>query len=425
MKIIKTVCTFLFVITFLSIIVLTNNIMKSNNDYESVKKNKTNVSMVVPISANGSEIKFGYMLDDNFCENNNISLHIRYMESDKYVEKVMVDLSNGVYDDIIIMPADNRNTDLFKYNKFLALNRVIKPELISKLNIDKSFFDRLTYDGELYGLPYDVKAASVFVNNDILESAGLTYPKNMEELKNAASVLSKKNIPLFTLNSNGVGKYFFDYIISNCTDNDVRNITFEKFDKMYNNLKELYELGAFAPGFSEMSDYDSKQLFLKGSAAMIVEDISFCREVNSLNNSSSKFGEKISVEYFPEDVYDSTKKLIYTLGDYTMFFTDKIDSDEKARCVQTIIKKLYDKSDAEAYFSDSFTMSTIKDIKPNSYFNKQMKDFFSLIDSSQMYMRPLDSDYGNALWMDEFMSKIEAALSESKNSLWLWEELNR
>ena len=54
-----------------------------------------------------------------------------------------------------------------------------------------------------------------------------------------------------------------------------------------------------------------------------------------------------------------------------------------------------------------------------------MKDFFSLIDSSQMYMRPLDSDYGNALWMDEFMSKIEAALSESKNSLWLWEDLKR
>lgn len=58
MKIIKTVCTFLFVITFLSIIVLTNNIMKSNNDYELVKKNKTNVSMVVPISTNGSEINF-------------------------------------------------------------------------------------------------------------------------------------------------------------------------------------------------------------------------------------------------------------------------------------------------------------------------------------------------------------------------------
>ena len=89
------------------------------------------------------------------------------------------------------------------------------------------------------------------------------------------------------------------------------------------------------------------------------------------------------------------------------------------------IKKLYNEQDAEIYFSDSFTISTIKNIRPTSYFNKQMMEFFSLINYSQMYIQPLDSNYENAVWMDKFVSKIECALSEKKGSLWLWEELNQ
>lgn len=425
MRIPKIICTCLFIAIFAAIIILMLSIVTSNEANIATKQNKTDISIVIPISSSESEIKFGYMMDELFCEDNNIALHTRYIETDEYLEKIMVDLSNESYDDIIVMPADNRNTDLFKYNRFLALNQIIKPELINKLNIDKSFFGSLTYDGKLYGLPYDVKAASVFVNNEILKSAGLEYPKSFEELKNAASVLSEKGIPLFALNSKETGKYFFDYMISGYINDDVRNITYKDFEQLYRDLEELYELNAFKQGFSKMSDYDTEQLFLNASAAMIVEDVSFCREVNSLNNASSKLGQNISVEYFSPVASDNTKKLIYNLGDYTIFFTDKINSEEKLDCVRTIIKKLYNEQDAEIYFSDSFTISTIKNIRPTSYFNKQMMEFFSLINYSQMYIQPLDSNYENAVWMDKFVSKIECALSEKKGSLWLWEELNQ
>lgn len=123
---------------------------------------------------------------------------------------VEVNLENTAYSEywkkIQVMTASNTLPDVWvstpglgsqwlENDQLLPLNEYIDQD--SSLQLDdyhKMMIDYMTYNGQIYGFPYDVSAQVLFYNKDLFDEAKLAYPTNdwtLDDVRNAAKQLSE------------------------------------------------------------------------------------------------------------------------------------------------------------------------------------------------------------------------------------------
>lgn len=123
-----------------------------------------------------------------------------YPTSDEFWAAVPTAIAAGVGPDVIGF-SDEGNSDYM-------VNGVLEPldDLISQVGMDKGKFvptllNGWTYDGKLYGIPYDTSTSMLCINADMWAKAGLKdYPKTMDELKTAAKALTKGEVKGICIN---------------------------------------------------------------------------------------------------------------------------------------------------------------------------------------------------------------------------------
>lgn len=360
------------------------------HNFEDTKRQ--DISITAPIIHERQKEAFNLIVSDDIMEEAEFS--VKYFTPDDYYKKIAVDLSSGTYSDIIIIPSSVLDNKLLANKHIIPVNDIIGEDVIDALNISRSFFNRLQNDGKLRGIPYDVFAAGVFCNKSIFEKYNLTFPKDYEELKTTVTVLKRNGVIPFAVNLNTAGTYLFDYIISDIADG-AADISYSDYKQAIAIVDELKNLGAFPDDFCSLNDYDTRSLFIEGKAAMIVEDTSFCLSVSELYNMYRDNKPDIEVEYFPSlgPTNGNERRLLYDLGNYIMLFTDNVKSSpEKSKAVVAFINHVFEEKILDAFFTETYSITTIKTARPHSYSMFQMIDFFKLINESQLYITPLKNN---------------------------------
>lgn len=132
-----------------------------------------------------------YVIISDF-ERQNPQIKIDYSKQDpkEYRERLITRINNGT------------GPDIFRFHNtwYPMLSSVLVPlpdSVISKKEFSKRFYSVASLDliknGAIYGIPLEIDTLALFVNNDILESSGVSPPLSWEEFRDQAKSLTVKD----------------------------------------------------------------------------------------------------------------------------------------------------------------------------------------------------------------------------------------
>lgn len=117
-----------------------------------------------------------------------------YPSSDEFWAAVPTSIAAGVGPDVIGF-SDEGNSDYMVNGALEPLDDLIKEVGMDKSKFVPTLFNGWTYEGKLYGIPYDTSTSMMCINTKMWEEAGLKdYPKTMDEFKAAAILLTKGDV---------------------------------------------------------------------------------------------------------------------------------------------------------------------------------------------------------------------------------------
>lgn len=150
---------------------------------------------------------------------------------------------------------------------------------------DSQLSSQIKVDGSTYMIPVVNFAYPMYVNVDLLKSAGITkLPENWTEFKRAAEAVTNPNkniygwiIPLSTAAPNGIQNQFMSWLwasggsmLSNGKPNLTGN---EKLIKTINFVKSLFDNNLVTPGAYSMAEPDMVEEFANGRVAFMTDSL--------------------------------------------------------------------------------------------------------------------------------------------------------
>ncbi|WP_273322848.1 ABC transporter substrate-binding protein [Vallitalea guaymasensis] len=250
-----------------------DNGKKSGTSTSADKKTEKNIVLKFIMTTEGEEEKFiNKALEEEFYPDNpNIKVEIEtvpFSELDKKI--VTAHTGNVVYD---IIYTNHPSVGTFADAGIIAnLDEYIKESDIDlKNDYNTSFSDSAQYKGSQYAMPYETDTRVLAINKKLFDEAGLEAPKTIEDMLQAAEVLTKD------------------------TDGDGKNDQFGMIMDFGNMWYPTYDLGQWLLG--------------NGSHLYIQDGDSYVQEINTQGAKDFLVWAKEMSKYQPEDFvsYDGTK----------------------------------------------------------------------------------------------------------------------
>lgn len=212
------------------------------------------------------------VISDFERENPNIKINYSKQDIKEYKDRLKTRIQNGT------------GPDIFRFHNtwVIQLLPVLSPfssDVIGKEDFKKWFYpviqSDLTYNGAIYGVPFEIDTLSLFINKESFQAAGLSIPTNWEDFLKTAKILTVKD-ENGKIKTSGAGIGTFDnithapdiislFLIQNGAD--IRNLA--STNKNASDALEFYT--SFAKGEGKIWDttLDSSILaFSKGNLAM-------------------------------------------------------------------------------------------------------------------------------------------------------------
>jgi len=130
------------------------------------------------------------IISDFERENPNIKVEYARQDIKQYRERLLTRINNGT------------GPDIFRFHNtwYPMLSGVLLPlpsDVISKSDFSKNFYPVVQKDlvknGAIYGIPLEVDTLSLFINTQLLSSAGLNPPTNWVDFINDARIMTTKD----------------------------------------------------------------------------------------------------------------------------------------------------------------------------------------------------------------------------------------
>lgn len=208
----------------------------------------------------------------------NVTLSIDSTGWNAYWTRLQTQIASRTQADIIAMQS-LRAYGFYSLGGFLPLDDFIAndPEL-DLSDFDEAMIDALTYDGQIYGLPYDSGPAVLYYNMDLFDDAGLQYPDESwtwDEFLQAARALSGNGNHGYAVNDSLDGLVYFiwgmggDYFNSETGNYDfTQDATADAFQF----VSDLFHVHQVARPLTEFANpFFQVEQFLGGSVGMFIE----------------------------------------------------------------------------------------------------------------------------------------------------------
>lgn len=320
-----------------------------------------------------------------------------YVWDEEYYDRLNADFASENEPDIFISwPGEDINR-FAENGKIVNLTPLFTENDEFYDNFDKSLLKYIVAnEGCMYGIPTERVFSAVYVNKDVLESAGLKPASDFDELKAQIPILkSMGKVTLATdLKKNGIllykniaaalgGKFYTDSLSNNGTVN-------EKYTEAMNYFKELYELGAFPQNVINLTDKDAYELFLSKKAAYMVE-YSYC--TGELMSDTSYDMKNLQLISFPSVKGGKAleRQALYGVGGDTMFISSKSFNDpEKRDKILEFIKFMISDETAEVLREELNAMTAFGEVREGNYGDINMEFLYSrneIIDFPDYYAK--------------------------------------
>ncbi|OPZ90630.1 MAG: Multiple sugar-binding protein precursor [Firmicutes bacterium ADurb.Bin419] len=205
-----------------------------------------------------------------------VELVVEGIDNESYKTKLKNSVSTNQLPDIFFTWSAGFSKPFVESGKVLALDEYIG-DLKGKLL--PGITDSMTYDGKVYGLPYQMQVAPLYCNKELFEQNGVKIPETYEELLTAVNTFSKKGITPMVNGAKELWPAMFYYDIlalrtagaQQCINALNKKSSFDspEFIDAAAKLVELSKAGAFGENPLKLSYDSGNTQFAEGKAAML------------------------------------------------------------------------------------------------------------------------------------------------------------
>lgn len=206
----------------------------------------------------------------------NVKIEESGTENEAYKTKIKSAMSSDTGPDFFFTWAAGFSKPFVDAGKVLQLDDYMggfKDQLLPGIT------DNFSYDGKVYGLPYQMQVAPLFCNKEMFEKNNVKIPETYEELLTAVKAFSAKGITPMMCGAKDMWPAMFYYDVlalrqagaKQCNDTLSGKASFDapEFIEAAKKLQELSKAGAFGKDFLAVSWDEAQNGFAAEKAAMI------------------------------------------------------------------------------------------------------------------------------------------------------------
>lgn len=218
---------------------------------------------------------------DNFnALDNGITIDLQWTSGDVYYTRLPALIAAGTVPDIFATHAAGVLQTYTNAGRVLALNEFIDTDPEWRDHFIDGAFRLMTFDGNIYAIPWYYSAVPLFYNMDIFEAHGLVAPETYDDLLNVIAVLRDAGVTPFAFGARDAWTpALFMSMVANRIGGDgpfdaIMAGGGSWLDPSYIEagyiMQELANVGAFPDDFMGLGADDMAAMFKAGEAAMYV-----------------------------------------------------------------------------------------------------------------------------------------------------------
>jgi len=332
-------------------------------------------------------------------ENPNIEIVNESLFGEDFLPKIKTDFASGNNPDVFgIWPGSDIRA-LIQAGKVADLTELMEenPEWLGTFK--SSMLKYTTYNGRIYGLPFEIIFEALFINRDLFEKYDVQIPATYEELKDAVKKFRENNIVPIAYNSLAEGTYLYQNMIALLAGKEIaENPRHPEFSYYYKKameyMQELYRIGAFPDEAFTISNHERNTMFLEKRAAMIVQGSWFIGNIPPDDAT-------VDIIYFPSfrDGKAPPNTMIYGLGNGCFYISSESYNDDVKKEASVRLLKFLTSKEAAAEFAIQTGMMSCVDIRDyNIDYNRLTRKGQLLINNSRQFVGPPDSFIDRTVW---------------------------
>jgi raffinose/stachyose/melibiose transport system substrate-binding protein len=210
-------------------------------------------------------------------ENPNVKFNVECLNDEAYKQKFQAYVAASTLPDCIGAYLSYIYAPAMKAGQLAELN----PKDYANYDFFPGSFDNFSYNGKLYGLPYEVTTIFFYYNKGMFEKNGVKIPTTYQELLDAVKAFKAKGVvPMAMLGKDmwSIGIFIQDIILKttgaraavyDALDRKTSYATDANIKKGSDYAKQLFDLKPFQDGFTATDYGAAKNLFTQGQAAML------------------------------------------------------------------------------------------------------------------------------------------------------------
>ena len=209
-----------------------------------------------------------------------VKVIVQTFENDAYKVKLANEMASGNSPDVFFTwGAGGQTSEYIRQGKVLCLNEYAKSNDWEGRFID-SALSICRNGGDLYSVPLDLSAVTLWCDKKLFDANGLAYPKTFEELLAVSAAFREKKVTPLALGNmkKWPGAFYFCYLANRCGGTQLfldaaagkdgaafDDAAFVTAGKM---LRQLIDANAYSVGFNALEDDVARTSFINGKAAM-------------------------------------------------------------------------------------------------------------------------------------------------------------
>lgn len=364
-----------------------------------------------------------YVLDQFENDNPDVTVINESLFGEDFLPKIKTDFASGNDPDVFGLWPGSDIKLLVKAGKVADLTGLLTNDPEWKMSFDPEMWSYTTYDGRIYGLPFEIIFECMFVNKDLFQKYKVKIPENYDELKAAVSEFKRHKIIPIAFNTEAEGTYLYQNLMPLVGGKDDTEHPFENGQikrshiTAMNIIKELYDLGAFPRDCFTISNNERNVLFKEKKAAMIVQGSWYIGEFEAGDDT-------VDIIPFPyiEGYEEYKNTMVYGLGGGTFHMSTAAWEDVNKREASVRLLRYLTSPETAAVFASKTGM--ISNVSLNGY-NIEYRDMaikgMRMLEEAKTLVGPLDSFVDRTAWEKYIADQFPYFLSGSISAEEMWD----
>ncbi len=344
-------------------------------------------------------------------ENPDIKVLDGSMFGEDFLFSLKTDFASGNEPDVFgLWPGSDRN-QLIQTGKIAPLGSVIESGGQWSERFDPLVWEEVQAQTQIYSVPFEVIFEGLFINQSIFENHHIPIPRDFDSLVSACRRLRVAGVIPIAYNSTPEGSFIYQNMILQIggrtavehpfgPDGQVHPALIEAMEQM----KVLYDQGAFPDTAFVIDDITRNQLFLQGEAAMIVQGSWFLDEL-----ANSPVASEVTIIPFPAQEAENTgKTIVYGIGNGNFHISRAAWEDPKRREASIRLLKFLTGPQAVEYFQVQlgFAFSVEGEVV-------HMPSAQDLVAQSRVRVAPVDHFIDRGYWENTIVKHFPSVLEGS------------